>query len=528
MNIPDIYARMLSLAKNRQLETWSQALDMDSLFRTHAQILIENWYMYYGFHNLFLQRFEKEDDNKFAQRVMTATVENHIKFIINTTASYLYPKSGSLKRWVERNGSTDKTLTDLLRNTVWNHNDIAVDSGKALNALVTGYTIVQRMLYDVRTGLPMKSVDKTERAKYGYIKKRLLDSTKTLVLPYVDSEGTVYDDRLGAIIYITTNDNYIGVPDLMRLLGKTTESIQIMEYVDSNYWLKWTRSDRNKDWVPVDKFPGTEYQNKNPYGDITIPFGLYKNFGDPFQLVGNSEVSDLKSLNLEINELGNGDKQTIRYHSYPILVGLGGADVPNDFVRTANAVLTSEKSKDKAGYEYLTWEGKLEASGNRQDTNRRTMSNISGISLITRGFLKDIGQIRSGPPLKALFSSDRTSMNLRFNAFEGCESEDMRNDIRFYESVTGVSLDVSKDIVFKAEFDRDFLGLDELLDAQVKQLEKESGEDMFAILKETHPDWTDDKIEKAIEEFKKTQQSQKAKGPTMSDSSVKGSEQTKE
>jgi len=467
MNIIDIYSRMTSLAKNRRLGSWADAVEIESLFRSHSEIIIENWYMYYGLHNLFLQRFEGEDDQTFAKRVFTSTVENHVKFILNTIASYLYPNPDSLKRYVERDGSTDKNLMKVLQDSVWNHNKFnTIDVGKALNALVTGYTIVQRSLYDVRTDRPFAPIsDNTQRAKFGYIKKKLIDSSKAIPLPYMDEFGALHEDRLGAIVFMATTDNYVGVPDLMKLMDKKLTNIEVLEYVDDTYWFKWTRTERNKDWIRVDVNPGTPYVNKNPFGDINALFTVYKNFGDPFQLTGNSEVTDLKSINLEIDELGNADKETIRYHSYPILTAFGGATVLTNFVRTKNAILETDKSKDKADYKYLVWEGNLTESKDRQETMRSVMSSISGVSLITRGFLKDIGQIRSGPPLKALFSSDKTSMNLRFTSFEECEALDMKNDVRFYEKVTGQNFDVDKTVVYKAKFDRDFLGLDELLDA---------------------------------------------------------------
>lgn len=497
--IQNSVARMTMMSKNRQLRGWDVFNDIEQMFSNHSQVVIENWYMYYGLHNLFLKRYEAEDDAEFAKRVVDSTIENHVQMVINLMSAYLYPEKDSITRWLEVDGKVDDSLMKFMKDNVWNHNSFySLDYAKGLNAMVTGYSIIQRQLLDVRTKKPFNILaQNAEKVEFGYVGKYVVDSSKALPLPYIDEDGVTHEDQLGAIVFYTKSDNFIGMPTLMTLLGKTRQITEKIEYVDNKVWLRWVRPYNAKEWTQVDVNSGTKYVNQNPFGDINIPFTVYKNTGDPFQLIGSSEVDKMKSINLSINNLGSADESTITYHSYPILMALGGATLPNNFVRTKNASLEAEKGE----YKYLTWDNKLEASKDRQETLRRVISSVTGISLISRGFLKDIGQIRSGPPLKALFNSDRTTMNTKFACFGESEKDEMRSDIIFYErSVGSEQKRINKQLTFHVEFEEDFLQIDELLQAEINQLRVAYGEALADVLKDEHPDWTQEEIDKVVAE----------------------------
>jgi hypothetical protein len=519
--------RTVALSRNRQLTTYGFVTNADEWFQYHANMVIENWYFYLGYHNIFMQRFEKEDESVYIDRVKNATIENHIMPIIDAIAAHLYNGDNAIKRWVSRKKKPDQQLNEFFDERVWHPMNVAIDDRKALNALVTGYTIIQRQLVDIRTGVPFPvGASNVDKSKYGVIRKIPLDSQYCVPLPYLDENGVIDPTRWGAILSITDYDTHIGDKTTMDLMGRPRQESQIIEYVDSNVWLKWIKPKDGNKWEQITVGSG-EFKNRNPYKRVDVPFSLYRNTGDPFYLEGDSDVVKLKSLNMELTELANGDKDTIRYHQYPILVGYGGADLPNDFARTKNAFVgVSQMSGKNAKFEYLTWDGNLEASQLRQDQIRRSMSLVSGKSLITRGFLKDIGQIRSGPPLKALFTSDRTTMSRKVTYFTQAEMEDMRADVQFFEKNTGRTFDYDPSVRFNVEFNPDFLGIDKLLEEEIRSIRAQSGtEDPLEILREVHPEWTDDEIKKAFDRAKE----QKEKKSAISKSSdKKGLEQTTE
>jgi len=517
--------RLVSLAQNRQLNTFSALLDRDSWWQYHQQIIIENWYFYYGLHNLFLRRFEAEDTKDFTARVQDATIENHVKPIIDLITSHLYKTPDSIKRYVLRSKKPDNELNEFFEQNVWSYCDISdLDDEKALNALITGYTVLQRLFLDYRTGLPFTLGESAlEKVKYGYIHKDPLDSAFCIPMPYIDESGIVNTRKFGAIIYIADHDNYVGSDTVMSLLKRQYIQQKVIEFVDDKIWLKFVKQPDEKEWRQITVNPGTGFENRNQFGRIDIPFSIYKNTGDPFYVEGESEVKDIKSLNKELNELGNGDKDTIRYHQYPILQGLAGAKLPVEFKRTKNTVIEVE-GKD-ARFEYLTWEGKLDASDRRQEAVRRSMSHVTGISLISRGFLKEIGQIRSGPPLKALFTSDRAVMSRKFKKFRKAEILDMRADVAFYEFHTGKKYNIDKTVSFHADFSDDFLGIDKLLEAEIESLQVGAGtEDLETILREKHPDWSDEKIKESMDLIKEVHGKDQRK-QIMKSSDRKGIEQ---
>lgn len=503
---------ILSLNKNRQLDQYSILNDIEGYWANHSQRIIENWYFYYGLQNIFLRRFQKEQEQDFIKRVKNATIENHVAPIVDSITANLYGNADSVKRFVNRNENPDEVLNKFFKESVWRFNHRISDQQKALNLFVSGYSVIRRSFIDMRTRNPFLVSDGfTDKAKYGYVYKELQDSSCCLPLPRTDQDGKVYPNKLGAVLMINNYDNYVGDDIAMKLMNRQSSPMRVIEFVDDNVWLKWIKKQNENSYTQINIGNG-QNQNKNPYGRVDIPFSLYVNNGEPFSVDGLPEVDKTKGINMRINELGNGDDDMITYHQNPILLGLGGARVPDGFVRTKNAIIDGVTGNGK--FEYLTWEGNLIESKDRQDALRRALSHVTGISLISRGFLKDIGQIRSGPPLKALFSSDRAMMALKFGQFESSEKADMESDVLFYSHSENANakFDIDKTVSFNCEFNADFLGIDKLLEEEIKALKRQSGTDTLdEILRTEHPDWSDTQIETAIKTIEKSQQSKTTK-----------------
>lgn len=519
-------AQMTSLSKSRQLSGWGQFYELEEWWERHRSTVVENWYFYQGLHKLFFSRYEGEGDDDFLRRVKSATIENHVKPIIDILTAHLYGGGDKCKRFVTRNGAPDDKLQKWFEQSVWAYqNQGKLNDGKALNTHVTGYTILQRRLFDFRTGRLFKPLSTpSERAEFGVIDKQLLDSSFTIPFPFIDENGIVHPNKLGAVITIMDVDNFLGSTSVMTMLGRTLVKSQIMEYVDDTKWLRWKKDEDKNEWVQQTMFPGTGYENTNPYGRVDIPFTVYANTGDPFYIEGDSDVNPLKEIQMELNELGSGDKTVIDYHQNPLLAGYGDAALPDGFVRKANSHVSFPRKYSDSRLEYVVWDGKLEASKQRQDMLRMTASFLSGVSLISRGFLKEIGQIRSGPPLKALFSSERAVMSRKFVTFGASEQEDMRADVFFWEKATGQKLGYDKTVKMNVQFEQDFLGIDQLLEQEIKALQVQSGsEPLSEILKREHPDWSDAEIDEAIKSIAK--QTQPKQGAISKSSDNAASEQ---
>ncbi len=529
MAIYETLYRISSLAQNRQLQNFGFDTNLQGWIDAHRVQLVENWWYYHGYHNIFLQRFEKEDEHEYLQRIQYATIENHIKPIVNLMVSYLYGDGDSVKRYVTKDGNANTEIQDLLQRVVWNCNNIPeLDDAKALNASITGYTVIQRELLDIRTDKPFPlGTGNIEKNKYGYIKKTPLDSCFTYLLPYVDKDGVIDARKVGAILYFSDHSTNPANINPVQLLNNAFTDYKVMWYIDDTVWEKWVQDPLTKKWNKIDVNPGGANLNVNPYGNVLIPFSVYKNVGDPYYIEGDSDVFDMRSLNLELNELANGDKEVIRYHQYPILAAFG-CELPTEWVRTKNTTFTfPDVSKDKGNLSYITWDGNIQASQVRQEQIRRSLSQVSQISLLSRGYLKDIGQIRSGPPLKALFSSDRALMNRKFAIFKANESADMRADVLFWKQNVDATIDIDNTYQFNCQFEKDFLGIDALLEAEIAAIQKQSGiQTIEEILETEHPDWTPEQINKAKQDIEQSQQVQgQGRGATVQSPDLKGIQQ---
>lgn len=511
----DVLRKYVPLSPNRQLGENNILNDLKNWFQYHQQNIIENWWWYGGYHNYFLQRFPGEEERDYLARVQNATVENHVQPVIDIMVANLYSKTNPPKRYVTRDEEPDEELNDILERVVWNHNGEDLDDAKALTALVTGYAIIQREFLDIRTDLPFPlGASPIDKVKYGYIKKQCLDTTFAVPLPRIRENGMKEDSEVGAILFIADSDNFAGSIEVMGLMGNEFARQQVVEFVDDKYWLRWIKEDGTNEWKQQSVNTGSKFQNRNQFGRVTIPFSVYRNTGDPFSVEGETEVRGIKGLNAEINELSNGDRDVITYHQYPILMGLNGAKLPENFVRTKNSALELEKKDAK--FEYLTWDGNLEESRLRQEALRQVVSQVKGVGLLSRGFMKEIGQIRSGPPLKALFTSDRSTMARKFKYFSKGEAQDMKADLLYYQAMTGADLGITPEVKFHCDFGDDFLGLDTLLNAEIQALKAQSGtEDIVTIMREVHPDWTDAEIESALKKSEKYLSSSR-KGPSQS------------
>lgn len=492
MNLIELTAKVVPLLRNRTTNKYDFIRDVETYWNEHQNRVVENWYLYLGYHNLFFTPFEGESQSDFIRRVENAVIENHIQPIIDTICMYLYGKE--VVRYVKRNDVVDEKLMNILRKRIWAFNGGIYDDIKAINTLVTGYTLIQRAFFDFRTGHPFTPADSAvDKVKYGYVKKIPLDSMSAIPLPYITEDGRVLYDRFGGVIIYATFDNLIGNNDIMTLLGTEYQNKSIIEYIDDNNWIRFSKIE-GEDWVH-------EFSIENPYGKIDILFSLYKNTGDPFSVEGESEVTKLKRLNIDLNELSDGDRNVIRSHQYPILLGKGGATLPNNFIRTKDAVI--DGIEGNGTFEYLTWTGNLEESRLRQEALRKVMGYVSGISNITRGIIDNLGQIRSGSPLKALLSSDRITHLRKSKIFESFERAEMLADLLFYSKNTNLNLDITPDVEFYADFDPDFLELNELINEEINAMRVNVGAaDIETILREEHPEWTEEELQDALSRIK--------------------------
>jgi len=427
---------------------------------------LKRWNFYYGDGQRgYISKFEGESNEEYSNRVANATVENHCAKTCDVLVSYLYGQPNSKNRIIvrvlDKEGKINEKAQDFLQENIWHNNDIdsfRVDVG--LMTSVTGCGVVHKEFVDKRTMLPFAADAKREdKIKYGTIRYDLFDTVDTMPMPLITSSGVVYPRMLGAIIRLYNIDNFSGISILDRLLQKTYAEDEILEVFDGQkFW-------RGK-LVPGPDRVEVLANTPNQYGNINIPFTVFRNYGDPMYLEGISDLDQMIPLQNVLNEGLNADKAAIEYHSYPLLVLTGGAKLPSNFIRKVNSGLEMDINQD---VKYLTWDNVLEASQVFKESVRKQMTVVSGVSQVSRGNAESIGQVRSGAGLKILFQADINAVALKIPYFREAEKRLVYSTLAMWEQETGESF--GEDYFCEVEFPADFVGLDELLKAQTEQIE---------------------------------------------------------
>lgn len=474
------------------------ALELESYWAQRKLALLKLWDYYYGDRQrYYLSRFEGETEEEYLNRVLNATIENHCAKTCDVLVSYLYGQPESKSRVnvkvVDADGEIIEPIQRLLRDNVWDFNDI--DSFRvdvALMSSVTGVGIVFKQFVDKRTGLPFsQTASREDKRKYGTVRYEVFDTVDTMPLPYVEQNGVIHSRLLGSIVRYYNQDNFSGVTMLDKLMQKRYQEEEILEFFDGERMVRAIKQQGSKLQIVS--------QQANVYNNINTLFTLFRNYGDPMYLEGQSDLAQMPSLQNSLNEIVNDDRTTISYHSFPILVLTGGAKLPENFVRKVNSALELDVNQD---IKYLTWDNVLEASAVFKEETRKQMTVVSGVSQISRGNAADIGQIRSGAGLRTLFQADINAVALKVPYFRKAEAELVRSTLAMWSQETGEQL--PEDFRVIVEFPEDFVGIDELLKAQTEQIELQSGSrSMEEVIRKKHPDIvSEEEVDEIVEEVK--------------------------
>jgi hypothetical protein len=355
----------------------------------------------------------------------------------------------------------------------------------------------------------------------GTIRYELFDSVDTMPLPLVremsSGESAIYPRMLGAIIRYYCRDNFSGGSYFDKLLSRRSSTDDYFEFFDDKnfYNIKVPASGE------VDET--TIVVRENKYGRLKTPFTIFRNYGDPMYLEGDSDIGGMIDLQTGLNELSNDDKSAIHYHSLPLLI-LKGAKLPANFIRKVNSALELDREAEAS---YLTWDNVLEASEKKQESMRRQMTVTSGVSQLSRGNATDVGQVRSGAGLKTLFQADINEIGLKIPLFRAAEKELVYSTLKMWAQETGEKIE---EYYCEVDFPEDFVGIDSLLNAQVDTLELDSWSTVREKVRKYHPEATSeeeiDELTKLFFADKKKLEQAKTKVPGAQSGEKKSQEQT--
>lgn len=480
-------------------------MNSDLVFQNLLDLVHKHWdarkaeiHKYWDFYNgdnqrWYLPQFDGEDYQDYSDRLRKSVVENHCRGLNNTATGYLYGKGEKISRRAE-----DSKLQEILNERIWKTNHMwSFHLERALMQSVTGFSIIALDFVDMRTSLPFVNKSKEDFSQYGSVKYRIMDSSDTMPLSRAEDST-----MLGGILKYYKVDNASGLTAFDRLNYKTFETNEVIEFIDDKVWLKW-----------VDEALVTENGNVNIYGDVRIPFVLFRNPGDPKALEGDPDHADVIPLNIDLNERSNDDRNVISYHSFPIIMFLNGGKMPKNWKRGPSTGLEFD-GDGKA--EYLTWDNVIEASKERGDKLRQAMNRVSGYSDISQGSTENLGSVRSGAGLKTLFINDMLSTMTRQAFAQVGEQWLIASTAKILEYWTDLEFESYESEV---AFPEDFIGIDEWLRWQIDRDKMDAGVlGTDEVVKKEHPELlTEEEIRARIDTnqtyIRPTYQSRKEESP---------------
>ena len=402
------------------------------------------WDYYNNDFEQYLSRRLEETPEDFQERLRYFVKENHCRRTANIATSFLY---GNI---VGRHAQTDYAQ-NLLRKTWKATQVVKFLKNAALMSSVTGFaTIIPHIVMAYLDGEIQKVVS-----------WELVDSSDAIPIP-----DAVNPSMLAGLIVTKT------IETLMD--SQPREAVTFYSGFDVFQW-----SDN--------KLIGY-YKSPIPASELIC---ILTNPGDPMLLTGKSDIEDIASLNENLNKILTNMNLITDYYSDPILK-LTGASLPNNWKKTANAVMELD---DGADADFLTWDANVEGMEIMAKSSRSQIPIISGISSLSRSDLTNIGQIRTTGGIETAFKTDIETIRLKQIDAKSFDEQLHRVTLELYKTMEYRIPDPTVEVDFKSP-ERIIIraGLEEA-EAQTMEFNigKMSPEDLY---REMHPD-------SSIEEIKR-------------------------
>jgi len=417
----------------------------------------EYWNLFVGDHASMLQPYEGETDTEYSRRMSNLVIENHCAQTVYTVAAMLYGKPP------RREILDNPRANDLYRKILdYNHiSSLQLIWGMIVS--IAGFAPIRLLFVDVRTREPFDpEASQEDKRRYGMIEFQIEEPALSSVIIHPRDPR-----RMWGIIFS-------GKEPVINEKGDI-ENVDILEYIGYQYWFRWY----NERFEPP--VPG----GKNPFSTPEIPIVLLSNGGDPMSPIGESDLKDMKALQLKLDEIQTDLYQILHYHSSPILKFRNCA-APTGFIRKPNSAI--EIDSPDGDVEYLVWNFDLSGAMEFLESMRKNMRYSVGISDISRGILENLGNLRSGIAVDLTFLSDKISLIRKKAALSYGEEWLARSALRMWEIYTGEALG---DYRFIIEFDDMLTDLDRVLRLQEEMLELQTGvKGIVDMILERHPELT--------------------------------------
>lgn len=435
----------------------------------------------------YFTRFAKETVEEFNRRLDQSVVINKSRGVVLKGARSLYAISQPERR-MENDAAQERIQDTWQFNRIYTgmfHLDLAIETGKY------GFAVVQNLYVNKEDRLPAYHIPgKTGRESCDVLYV-LQQSPLMIPIPRKNRKT-----EMGAMIRLTMKAD----DELFNIGQSQSKDVGYIELITDTNWYMWqvdfNRALFGRDTLVGERIPvffGPGYEDENPYGDVNIPFTLYRSSNDSrLRIWGVSDLSDMIEPQTHYNQMLSDDGHVIANNTFPILFSKG-MSTPEDWRRGPNDTLSS--ANVQADMNYVTWDANLDASAAHQDRLERSMREVSGHSPVIDGDLRNIGQVRN---LRGAMMPELMSVNHKQIAMADAEVEHARATlemIEFHEDTPYPEKEM--DIVFG----EDFIPVDELTQAETESIKLSSGvENLADLIRKAHPEYTTDEVEAKLKE----------------------------
>jgi hypothetical protein len=494
---PQLVDSLVRLERTKNIKARSDDPLFEEVFRAVNYVLGgRNWEykMYTDFfeggdaQKTYFTRFDRETTDEYYRRLDQSVVVNKSRGIVMKGARSLYAIAQPERR-MEDEAAHERIQMTWKFNTIYTgmfHMDVAIEAGKY------GFSVVQNVYVDKKTGQPVFfRPGPTGRENYDV---QYIQQLSPLMIPIARADKKT---EMGKLIRLTMkgDDNFLNIGQ------DQNKDIGYIELITDTDWLMW-RVDFNRrmfgsDVLVAERIPlffGPGYLDRNPYGDVNVPFTLYRAANDSrMKIWGESDLSDIIEPQTQYNQTLSDDGHVIAQNTFPILFGKG-MSLPDEWRRGPND--TVAVNNVQANLEYVTWDANLEASASHEDRMERAIRESGGYSPVSDGDLRNIGQVRN---LRGAMMPELMSVNHKQISFADAEVAHAiatLSMIEFHEDTEypEKQLDI--------EFSEDFVPVDELTEAETTAINLSTGVDNLRdLIRRRNPELdTEEEVDRKLKE----------------------------
>lgn len=432
-----------------------------------------NWALYQGEHSAYFKQRKDEDDELFGYRKKNAVVANYIRYVVDLSGKYLYGRASKVSRKFSKDTTTDTRMRDLMKHIMY---DLLLLEGAKKAGVFSeiGFRLVP---IDSVTGNQPTNGLATDTT---YPHPIILDPTNTYFLT------NKWNNVTAVVIQDEYTDYTTGVQGFKH---KTMELI----VGDS----RWFWDDVVEATLSIS--PSRLASSSQNLYELNEEFVLAKN-NDAWI----DDIQDIFSLNIQMDEVLTDNAHFFARHGWPQLitsVNLKGVQHSPQHAWEIPSDGPNDKVQDKLFF--LQWDGRMEESHKFVQYLEALIFKVSSTARVATGDLEAIGSLRSGPAIVTAHSPSIQKTQEKQVIWGNNELRLLLAIAKFDSKLHGQAVDTRyKDLDISITFPRDFVPGEELVRAEVQQIQVNSHIRTFRdLIRENHPEFSETEVDEYYDEI---------------------------